>query len=233
MMRRAIVLTGCMALSLLPVSTRAGGMMPHPAQQGFQASPEFRQTSALGSPGGFPFRAAQDHRRRVAVRDRRLARPTFFPAFPSFPLTAYPYAPSVPYDTQSPTVNVSPEIYVSPTVYVSVPGAALQPTPVAAQSVGSSLPSVVEYPTGRYELRGDGVGIPYSWVWIPNPPPAPPAPSLSREEAPPAALASAGPSQVYRWTDEQGTEFWTNHLEKVPEPYRSRTGGSSQVAAQQ
>jgi len=148
-------------------------------------------------------------------------------------LTAYPYAPSVPYDTQSPTVNVSPEIYVSPTVYVSVPGAAVQPTPVAAQSVGSSLPSVVEYPTGRYELRGDGVGIPYSWVWIPNPPPAPPAPSLSREEAPPAALASAGRSQVYRWTDEQGTEFWTNHLEKVPKPYRSRTGGSSQVAVQQ
>jgi hypothetical protein len=38
--------------------------------------------------------------------------------------------------------------------------------------------SVVQYPTGRYELRGDGASVPYSWVWIPAQPmvAAPPPP---------------------------------------------------------
>ncbi|MFQ5792614.1 MAG: hypothetical protein ACE5JI_19250 [Acidobacteriota bacterium] len=35
-------------------------------------------------------------------------------------------------------------------------------------------PSVIYYPHGRYELRGDGVTTAYQWVWIPNPPPPPP-----------------------------------------------------------
>lgn len=39
-----------------------------------------------------------------------------------------------------------------------------------------TYPTVVEYPHGRYELRGDGETAPYRWVWIPNPPVAPPAP---------------------------------------------------------
>jgi hypothetical protein len=38
-------------------------------------------------------------------------------------------------------------------------------------------PSVVHYPHGRYELRGDGVATAYTWVWIPNPPPPPPPPA--------------------------------------------------------
>ena len=47
--------------------------------------------------------------------------------------------------------------------------------------------TVVHYPQGRYELRGDGVTVPYHWVWIPvqyyayhaaPPPPAPPADAL-------------------------------------------------------
>ncbi len=33
---------------------------------------------------------------------------------------------------------------------------------------------VVEYPHGRYLLRGDGVNTAYQWVWLPNPPPPPP-----------------------------------------------------------
>jgi hypothetical protein len=39
---------------------------------------------------------------------------------------------------------------------------------------------VVNYPSGRYELYGDGVSTPYYWVWIPAgstlpaPPPPPP-----------------------------------------------------------
>jgi hypothetical protein len=42
--------------------------------------------------------------------------------------------------------------------------------------------TVIRYPNGRYELRGDGVSVPYYWAWIPvqvatapPPPPAPPA----------------------------------------------------------
>ena len=34
-------------------------------------------------------------------------------------------------------------------------------------------PSVVYHAHGRYELRGDGVGTPYTWVWIANAPSSP------------------------------------------------------------
>jgi hypothetical protein len=46
------------------------------------------------------------------------------------------------------------------------------PRPAVAPS-----PSVVHYPHGRYELRGDGISVAYQWVWIPNPPPPPPPPA--------------------------------------------------------
>lgn len=231
--RQRIVLTACatLALAFAPAAARAGGMVVSPAP-GFQAQPGARQTSAFGSPGGFPFVAGQDHRGFVPRLDgRRVVRR---PVFPAFPVASFLYAPAVPYalstDTSAPTVTVSPVTYIAPTIYVSVPVATAPPGSVAVPPATPSTPSVVEYATGRYELRGDGASTPYAWVWIPNPPPAPPA-------APPAAPAttsvSASPSQVYRWTDEQGTEFWTNRLEKIPEPYRSRVASRSQLAAQQ
>ena len=43
----------------------------------------------------------------------------------------------------------------------------------AASSVPSAAPRrldgrrVVQYPHGRYELRGDGVSVPWAWVWVP------------------------------------------------------------------
>ena len=50
----------------------------------------------------------------------------------------------------------------------------VQPAPPPAYQ------NVVQYPHGRYELRGDGVYTAYQWVWIPNvavvPPPPPPPP---------------------------------------------------------
>jgi len=46
-------------------------------------------------------------------------------------------------------------------------------------------PTVINYPHGRYELRGDGIQTPFQWVWIPNPPPPPPPPA-----APPAPPSS-------------------------------------------
>jgi hypothetical protein len=78
---------------------------------------------------------------------------------------------------------------------------------------------VVEYPEGRYELRGDGVSTPYSWVWIPNPPPAPPAsaPSPSSGERLPPRR-----SQLYRFVDEHGVLHLTDNAAIVPEPARER-----------
>jgi hypothetical protein len=45
----------------------------------------------------------------------------------------------------------------------------------------SPTATVVQYPTGSYQLRGNGITVPYSWAWVPAvgplpPPPAPPAP---------------------------------------------------------
>jgi len=48
--------------------------------------------------------------------------------------------------------------------------------------------TIVEYPTGTYQLHGNGITVPYYWVWLPAmsppPPPAPPAPMAA--PAPPA-----------------------------------------------
>jgi len=81
------------------------------------------------------------------------------------------------------------------------------------------MPSVVEYSTGRYELRGDGVAMPYRWVWIPNAPSAPPA-------SPPGGVSFSAPSsparhdRLYRWTDTQGVLHVTDRWEAVPPEYR-------------
>lgn len=61
-------------------------------------------------------------------------------------------------------------VYTTPTVY-TVPAPVVMITPPPPPAV----PTVVQYPHGRYELRGDGVTTQYYWVWIPNPPPPPPA----------------------------------------------------------
>ena len=54
--------------------------------------------------------------------------------------------------------------------------------------------TVVPYPTGRYELRGDGVSVPYYWVWIPvQPVIAAPAPPPIGAPAPPGAVLPGPP----------------------------------------
>ena len=226
--RRGSVLAAFLifGIALGPMAAQAGGVRV-PSAPVLKAQPGFRPASAFGSPGGFPFMSVQDHRRFVPrVAPRRLVRP----AFPAFPATSFLYAPLAPYalssETPPPSVNIDPVVYVSPTVYVSVPVSAAVPAPVMAPPALPPAPSVVEYATGRYELRGDGTSTPYTWVWIPNPPAPPP-------EASPATSSSASSRQVYRWTDDQGTEFWTNHLERIPEPYRTRVSGQAQLAAQQ
>ena len=131
------------------------------------------------------------------------------------------------------------------------PGPAYAPAPAYGQAVygpgvygpgvGGTLalaapapptPSVIEYPTGRWELRGDGLTIPYRWVWIPNPPSAPPS-SIppSGEPVAPAPPTSTRPeppgnTKIYRWTDGQGVLHLTDRLDTVPERYRAQARAS-------
>lgn len=48
--------------------------------------------------------------------------------------------------------------------------------------------TIVQYPTGYYQLYGNGTTVPYYWVWIPavSPPPPPPTPAPIAVPAPPA-----------------------------------------------
>jgi hypothetical protein len=126
----------------------------------------------------------------------------------------------------TPVFAAPPAVYVPPPVaYVPPAYAPAAPMPVAPPP---SVPRVVEFPTGRYELRGDGVYTPYTWVWVPNPPvapppaaPDPPLPPATAPETPPRPSA-ARTTVLYRWTDEQGVTTWTDSLEKVPQPYRGQ-----------
>ena len=85
------------------------------------------------------------------------AAPVYY--YPAYP--AYPYYPAYS------------------TVYVQAPAPAPAP--------GQQYTNVVQYPHGRYELRGDGIRTPYQWVWIPNPPPPPPVapPAPQQQHSPP------------------------------------------------
>lgn len=108
--------------------------------------------------------------------------------------------------------------YTAPPVYVSV----VVPVVTSAVPAAPARPSVIEFPEGRYELRGDGVSTPYNWVWIPNPPAAPPT-----STSPPTAPSSGDPSsmrrsQLYRWVDDQGVMHLTDNADTVPEQFRKQ-----------
>jgi hypothetical protein len=63
-----------------------------------------------------------------------------------------------------------PAVAYYPTGYPAAyyPGyRAAYPYPAAASPVAWTGSRVVHYPHGRYELRGDGLSVPYVWVWIP------------------------------------------------------------------
>jgi hypothetical protein len=80
-----------------------------------------------------------------------------------------------------PVVSPQPILYYAPPPVYPVPAQSVVVAPpaqtvVVAPSPPPPLQTVVHYPHGRYELRGDGIREPYTWVWIPNPPPPPPPP---------------------------------------------------------
>jgi len=148
-----------------------------------------------------------------------------FGGFDSFPLvtsSVFAYAPPA-YDSSA-AYGSPPAIYnvYNPAVEVyNAPPGGYNPPADGSVSVPPPAPTVVEYATGRYELRGDGMTAPYSWVWIPNPPPGPPG-------APPTGGPASGePStsrhgQIYRWTDDQGVMHMTDRWDAVPPQYRTQ-----------
>ena len=64
-----------------------------------------------------------------------------------------------------------------------------QPVVYAAPAPPSVYPTVVQYPHGRYELRGDGVTTAYQWVWVVAPSSIPPPPAGLPPAAPPTGPA--------------------------------------------
>ena len=57
-------------------------------------------------------------------------------------------------------------------------------------------PRVIQYPGGRYELRGDGIATAYEWVWIPNPTNLPSSPGAPSAYSAPAPTYSTPPAPV-------------------------------------
>ena len=146
---------------------------------------------------------------------------------PFFPFGVVAGAPAVVY-AAPPVYYPSPAYYDPPAAYYDPPASYSPPVSYAPPSSATvsvapaPTPSVVQFPTGRYELRGDGVSAPYTWVWIPNPPTAPP-PSTPPLGGPTSGRPSAPRmSRLYRWTDSVGAVHWTDRLDAVPEQYRSR-----------
>jgi hypothetical protein len=165
-----------------------------------------------------------EHRRSEFQGSRRFDRhshPGFHHRGP-FPIFVVPSIYGLP-DAEPTTGYAAPApSYAPPVTY-----APYAPPP----AYGVPTQRIIEFATGRYELRGDGMYTPYTWVWIPNPPLAPP--DLAPPIAPPPPPSSAPepprrpashPAKVYRWTDEHGVTTWTDDLEKVPARYRAQAG---------
>lgn len=156
---------------------------------------------------------------------------------PFFPFGIVAAAPAVVYaapyyypPAYYPPPYYDPPVYSAPVTYS--PPVSYAPPPTSTVSVVPAPPSappsptVVEFATGRYELRGDGVSTPYTWVWIPNPPTSPPVPAGEPGASGVSGRVPTRAGQLYRWTDAQGVVYWTDRLDAVPEQYRSKVKSS-------
>ncbi len=140
------------------------------------------------------------------------------------PFAGFGYGSSIGYAVPA-VYGYAPAGYGSPYAYASD----VYGLTSAVATASPAMPSVVEYPGGRYELRGDGITVPYVWVWIPNaplgPPPTPAAPpALAPSGSAPIAErpSRAQRTHIYRWTDDQGVVNLTDDLNNVPERYRTQ-----------
>jgi hypothetical protein len=179
-------------------------------------------------PGGRAFIAGQPGSRAFVNgkfvgdsfhRGRFFHRP--FNSFGSVVVFGGPYWPYPYYGAPYPYYPEPSPVYAPPAVYDNpYGGGTLSLTPPAPPT-----PSVVQFPTGRYELRGDGITEPYRWVWIPNPPTEPPVAPPPADPLSPVPQTDQGPTRhgpLYRWTDEQGTVHYTDRLTAVPDRYRAQ-----------
>ena len=216
-MKRLALILG---LSLTILATGA----PIPAQ-GFQM--RFGGVGGSGFAGGrfagghgFGHAMAPPFVRRPFFHARRFDRFAFVVPVPVgfpgawLPFYGYPYGYPPPYGGSPVAYDLpyaSPAAYDPPPVYAPPVAQAIPPVPPPP------MPEVVEFSTGRYQLRGDGVGTAYSWVWVPNPPTAPPR--ADSQNNPPA---QPQPARLYRWTDDQGVVHLTNLWDAVPPQYREQ-----------
>jgi hypothetical protein len=215
MVRNAVLTLTVLAMAVVPVqaaNTQGAGRNPVEGVAGGHPSNQH-----LGNPNmnmGNHRSGNQQSFNHQPFNRRPFNRRPFFP----YGGTAF-YAPPVSY---GPGAYYDPApVYDSPDVY-SQPAA----TSISMAPPPAPMPSVIPYPTGRYELWGDGYTSPYQWVWIPNPPPAPPA----APQAPPAPsmpqpadpAASPQRSQLYRWVDDEAVVHFTQGLDSVPARYRGQ-----------
>jgi len=161
---------------------------------------------------------------------------------PPLPIAVVGGAPAVVY-AAPPLYDqaYSPPAYYPSAYYPAAyydPSASYAPPSGTVSFAPDPTQRIVQFPTGRYEMRGDGVSTPYTWVWIPNPPTSPPptpptAPPAAATAQPAAEPGSSGGqsaariSRLYRWTDKQGAVHWTDRLDAVPEQYRPRVKQTS------
>ncbi len=105
------------------------------------------------------------------------------------------FRPSVPFGTGSLVA-----VYAPPPVYYNDAPPAYHAPPTYYGPSAGGTPGVIEYPAGRYELRGDGTTTPYVWVWIPNPPSAPPDAATQADLTPRVDNAMRRPSSPSDFT---------------------------------
>jgi hypothetical protein len=211
----ALSLILSLGLALGPTGVSAGGL------HGGRVNAHPGVSFAPPHPGRHTFtgRPIQSNRFGRHQFDRRHFSHRHFTAI-GFSTLAYVATPGF-YGTPDYGVYDMPDPYAAPVAYGQpAMTAAVAPAPPPA-------PSVVEYSTGRYELRGDGMSVPYTWVWVPNAPPPPPSAPPATAQAQPSARAAddarpAKQRQLYRWTDDQNVVYWTDNPESVPDEYRAR-----------
>jgi hypothetical protein len=228
----ALSLAAMVAALLAPAAVMADpGRQGGPRQHGGR---HFVTGPGLGQVSPHQHFSPQRHFHRPFVHRFPYASPYFYgtgyyapPAFYGSSL-GYGYGSSGGYDP--PIAYAPPPAYAVPPAYGPAPAyGSTPPVPFSTTTFGSQpRPGVIEYPTGRYELRGDGISTPHTWVWIPNPPPppesAPAGPTGMRGAPSSPSVASEAPSprrpQLYRWVDEQGVVHLTDNPESVPPQYR-------------
>jgi hypothetical protein len=207
---RVLFIVAVLTLALMPSLAAAGGGVFAGAARG---------RAMVATPSAVVVRPAP----RVFVATPSGSVAVVFPQFPKFGtpvIVAHPFFPMV--------VSVPPAIVIEQPVVFA-------PSPVVSVAPALPTPTLIEYSTGWFQLRGDGITTPYQWVWIPKSPPPPPSeapptvPPVS--PSPPPAhrptnpegepRSSSVPRELYRWTDEHGVVHLTDSFADIPERYRS------------